>query len=72
MDAAAARPERTAPSAMDPCCAARSDFFFGPSTAGVFPPVNVFRDAEGDVVIRAELPGREARGLRGQREQPAR
>jgi len=23
----------------------------------VFPPVNVFRDAHGDVVIRAELPG---------------
>jgi HSP20 family protein len=35
----------------------RSDFFFGPSTAGVFPPINVFRDKEGDVVIRAELPG---------------
>jgi len=35
----------------------RSDFFFGPSTAGVFPPVNVFRDPQGDVVIRAELPG---------------
>ena len=35
----------------------RSDFFFGPSTAGVFPPVNLFRDPQGDVVIRAELPG---------------
>ena len=35
----------------------RSDFFFGPSTAGVFPPVNLFRDAQGDIVIRAELPG---------------
>src|SRR5262245_49362651 len=35
----------------------RSDFFFGPPTVGVFPMVNVFRDAEGDVVIRAELPG---------------
>jgi HSP20 family protein len=35
----------------------RSDFFFGPSTAGVFPLVNVFRDPQGDVVIRAELPG---------------
>jgi HSP20 family protein len=31
--------------------------FFGPSTAGVFPPVNLFRTSEGDVVIRAELPG---------------
>ena len=35
----------------------RSDFFFGPATAGVFPPVNVFVDQKGDVVIRAELPG---------------
>lgn len=35
----------------------RSDFFFGPSAAGVFPPVNVFRDKQGDVVIRTELPG---------------
>ncbi len=34
-----------------------SDFFFGPSTAGVFPLINVFRDREGNVVIRAELPG---------------
>ena len=34
-----------------------SEFFFGPSTAGVFPPVNVFRDAQGNLVIRAELPG---------------
>jgi len=31
--------------------------FFGPSTSGVFPPVNVFRTSEGDLVIRAELPG---------------
>jgi HSP20 family protein len=35
----------------------RSDFFFGPSAAGVFPPLNVFQDQQGDVVIRAELPG---------------
>jgi HSP20 family protein len=35
----------------------RSEFFFGPAAAGVFPPVNVFRTAEGDVVIRAELSG---------------
>jgi len=35
----------------------RGELFFGPSTAGVFPPVNVFRTSEGDVVIRAELPG---------------
>jgi HSP20 family protein len=35
----------------------RSDFFFGPATAGVFPPINVFRDQQGDMVIRAELPG---------------
>jgi HSP20 family protein len=34
-----------------------SEFFFGPSAAGVFPPVNVFRDTQGDLVIRAELPG---------------
>ena len=33
--------------------------FFGsaPSAAGVFPPVNVFRDAKGDAVLRAEMPG---------------
>lgn len=30
---------------------------FGSSAAGVFPPINVFRDAKGDVVLRAELPG---------------
>jgi HSP20 family protein len=35
----------------------RSELFFGPAAAGVFPPVNVFRTSEGDVVIRAELPG---------------
>jgi HSP20 family protein len=35
----------------------RSEFSFGPATAGVFPPVNVFQNQEGDVVIRAELPG---------------
>jgi HSP20 family protein len=34
-----------------------SDVSFGSSTAGVFPPVNVFHDQQGDVVIRAELPG---------------
>jgi len=34
-----------------------SDVSFGPSAAGVFPPVNVFRDRQGDLVIRAELPG---------------
>jgi len=34
-----------------------SDVSFAPSAAGVFPPVNVFRDPQGDVVIRAELPG---------------
>jgi HSP20 family protein len=35
----------------------RSELFFGPATAGVFPPVNVFRTSEGDLVIRAEVPG---------------
>ena len=35
----------------------RSDLFSGPSAAGVFPPVNIFRNASGDAVIRAELPG---------------
>jgi len=34
-----------------------SDVSFGPSATGVFPPVNVFRGRQGDVVIRAELPG---------------
>lgn len=33
------------------------DFFFGSPASGVFPPVNVFRDKSGDVVLRAELPG---------------
>lgn len=33
------------------------DFFFGSPATGVFPPVNVFRDTGGDVVIRTELPG---------------
>ena len=33
------------------------DFFFGSPGAGVYPLVNVFRDAAGDVTIRAELPG---------------
>ncbi len=37
--------------------APRNDFFFGTSASGVFPPVNLFRDASGDVVIRTELPG---------------
>jgi len=32
-------------------------FGFGASAAGVFPPVNVVRDAKGDVVLRAEMPG---------------
>ena len=31
-------------------------YLFGTLGAGVFPPVNVFRNADG-VVIRAELPG---------------
>jgi HSP20 family protein len=35
----------------------RGEFFFGPSAAGVYPPLNLFRDKEGNVVIRAELPG---------------
>lgn len=36
---------------------AESEFFFGPSAAGVYPTVNVFRDPNGNVVVRAELPG---------------
>src|SRR5262249_52977364 len=36
---------------------------FGPSAAGVFPPLNVFRDKEGDLVIRAELPGVKAEDI---------
>ena len=40
-----------------------SDLSFGPSAAGVFPPVNVFRDKEGDLVIRAELPGVKAEDI---------
>ena len=35
----------------------RSDLFSGTSAAGVFPPVNIFRNSGGDAVIRAELPG---------------
>jgi HSP20 family protein len=35
----------------------RSDLFSGPSAAGVFPPINIFRNASGDAVVRAELPG---------------
>jgi HSP20 family protein len=36
-----------------------NELFFGsgPSAAGVFPPVNVFRDQGEDVVLRAEMPG---------------
>jgi HSP20 family protein len=34
-----------------------SEGFFGPSAAGVYPPINVFRDPKGNLVIRAELPG---------------
>lgn len=34
-----------------------SEFSFGPSAAGVYPPINVFRDPNGNVVVRAELPG---------------
>lgn len=29
----------------------------GPSAVGVAPPVNVFRDKEGNLIVRAELPG---------------
>src|SRR5262245_55148939 len=32
-------------------------FFSGPSAAGVFPPVNVFRDKSSNLIVRAELPG---------------
>ena len=32
-------------------------WLFGPSSATVFPPVNVFTDAEGALVVRAEAPG---------------
>jgi HSP20 family protein len=39
------------------------DVSFGPSAAGVFPPVNAFRDREGDLVIRAELPGVKAEDI---------
>jgi HSP20 family protein len=40
-----------------------SEFFFGPSAAGLYPPVNVFRDPNGNVVIRAELPGLTPEGI---------
>jgi HSP20 family protein len=40
-----------------------SDLSFGPSAAGVYPPVNVFRNKEGDLVIRAELPGVKAEDI---------
>jgi HSP20 family protein len=40
-----------------------SELFFGPSAAGVYPPVNVFRDPNGNVVIRAELPGLTPEGI---------
>ncbi|OFV92002.1 MAG: hypothetical protein A3J75_04535 [Acidobacteria bacterium RBG_16_68_9] len=33
-----------------------SSFDFGPPTAGVFPPINVFTD-RGDLVVRAEVSG---------------
>src|SRR4029453_13404112 len=39
------------------------DVFFGPSAPGVYPPVNVFRDPNGNVVIRAELPGLTPEGI---------
>lgn len=29
----------------------------GPSGAGVFPPINVFSDREGNMLVRAEVPG---------------
>ena len=29
----------------------------GPSARGVFPPINVFEDREGNIVFRAEVPG---------------
>ena len=32
-------------------------FDFGPSGSNVFPPINVFRDKEGGLVARAEVPG---------------
>ena len=35
----------------------RTDLFAGPSAAGVFPPINIFRNGSGDAVIRAEIPG---------------
>ena len=34
-----------------------------PSAAGVYPPVNVFRDPNGNVVIRAELAGLTPEGI---------
>ena len=40
-----------------------SEFFFGPSAAGLYPPVNVFRDPNDNVVIRAELPGLTPEGI---------
>jgi len=40
-----------------------SDVSFGPSAAGVFPPVNIFRDRQGDLVIRAELAGVKAEDI---------
>lgn len=30
---------------------------FGPSSRGVFPPINVFTDKDGALVVRAEAPG---------------
>ena len=40
-----------------------SEFSFGPSAAGVYPPINVFRDPNGNVVVRAELPGLRAEDI---------
>ena len=40
-----------------------SEFFFGPSAPGVYPPINVFRDPNGNVVIRAELAGLTPEGI---------
>ncbi len=41
----------------------RSEFFFGPTSAGVFPALNVFRDGQGGLVVRAELPGVKPDGI---------
>ncbi|HWP65729.1 MAG TPA: Hsp20/alpha crystallin family protein [Candidatus Limnocylindria bacterium] len=36
---------------------APGSFFREPSSAGVFPPLNVFRAPDGGLIIRAEIPG---------------